>query len=674
MKNSIGLKLTAIMLCIILLGIVMTVGIATAISGNEIIGHSKEVAMHLTAREALVLNEWMIEHKTMARTLVYAISGVYNISDEQKIEIFRTELDSYKNYQEIYMAFPDDTAIFAGTTLEQVLANAPDWRPTEREWYRLALSDVNKTHVTSPYLDTDTGELCITVSQAVVRDGNVIGVIGIDIDAIKLTEHTLSIKIEGGGYAMLVDTNWNILVHPNAQYAPDDRGNFVNLNSIMGELVSDVAVSDGIYRHRDANNVSKYYTSFTMESTGWRLISVEPSSAVTQSVRTVIWIVIPLTLAVMIVSTLIIFLMIKKLISKPLQPLVHFMKKAGETGDISLSSEDVATIGKFAKSKDEIGQTIGSCASFVMHVTNISKLLERIAGRDLTCDVDTLSDKDVLGLSLLRMVSNLNEMFADINVSTNQTASGSKQIAEGAQSLAQGSTEQAASIEELSSAISEIANTIKENAELAGRAAALTDNIKSSAEKSSYQMDEMINAVKDIDKASNDISKIIKVIDDIAFQTNILALNAAVEAARAGQHGKGFAVVAEEVRNLAAKSAEAAKETGTMIQDSMAKAKLGSQIAGETADSLTEIVSGINENATIADEIAKASEQQSQSIVQINTGIDQVAQVIQLNSATAEQSAAASEEMSGQTAVLEQLISQFKIKENTNQFRLPPAY
>ena len=219
-------------------------------------------------------------------------------------------------------------------------------------------------------------------------------------------------------------------------------------------------------------------------------------------------------------------------------------------------------------------------------------------------------------------------------------------------------------MEQLSASISEIAFKTKDNAEMAGRAATLANTIKLNAEKGSHQMDEMMSAVKEINQASQSISKVIKVIDDIAFQTNILALNAAVEAARAGQHGKGFAVVAEEVRNLAAKSAEAAKDTGELIANSMEKAELGSRIAGDTATSLAEIVSGINESSQIVGDIASSSEQQSTGIEHINQGIDQVAHVVQQNSATAEESAAASEEMSGQSSMLEDLIAQFKLKDD----------
>jgi len=369
-------------------------------------------------------------------------------------------------------------------------------------------------------------------------------------------------------------------------------------------------------------------------------------------------------LSAMAIVTSLVAVLIPPMITKPLLTLVAFMDKASSTGDLSLSEADHNVISKYATAKDEIGRVIGACAAFVLHITEIAEELETIAEGDLTVEINVLSDLDTMGGSLVRMIDNLNNMFCEINNTTVQVATGSKQIADGAQALAQGSTQQAASVEQLSASIGDISLKTRDNAEKAEHAAALANTIKSNAEKGSKQMDDMIEAVRDISSASQSISKVIKVIDDIAFQTNILALNAAVEAARAGQHGKGFAVVAEEVRNLAAKSADAAKDTGGLIANSMEKAELGSRIAGETAESLTEIVQGISQSNHLVSEIAQSSVAQSAAITQINIGIDQVAQVIQQNSASAEESAAASQQMSSQANILEDMLAQLKLKDN----------
>jgi methyl-accepting chemotaxis protein len=251
------------------------------------------------------------------------------------------------------------------------------------------------------------------------------------------------------------------------------------------------------------------------------------------------------------------------------------------------------------------------------------------------------------------------ELVKHIDEVSRSFVTSSGQIADGAQALASGATQQAASIEELSGAIAEIVEKTKRNAEIAERTAKLAGAIKGKAETGSRQMNEMITAVTDISQSSHDISK---VIDDIAFQTNILALNAAVEAARAGQHGKSFAVVADEVRNLAVKSAVAAKDTEKLIANSMEKSDLGVRIAEETSASLSEIVYGINESSDFITDIVVSSDEQSQSIAQVNIGIDQVAQVVQHNSAISEESAAAAEEMRLQARSLENLILQFKLK------------
>jgi len=363
---------------------------------------------------------------------------------------------------------------------------------------------------------------------------------------------------------------------------------------------------------------------------------------------------------------------ISGLIAKPLSIIAAAFAQIGSQGKLTFDESIKSYANETAKRKDELGACAKGFNGIIEHLQEIESNLAEIANGDLTTEVHALSNEDSIAISMQKTLDNLNTMFSEINTASHQVSTGSKQIADGAQSLAQGSTEQAASVQQLSASIGEVASKTKENAEMADRAATLASTIMQNAERGNTQMGEMTTAVHEINQASQSISKVIKVIDDIAFQTNILALNAAVEAARAGQHGKGFAVVAEEVRNLAAKSAEAAKDTGGLIQNSMEKAELGARIAGETAESLADIVSGISESSQIVGEIARSSEEQTIGITQINTGIDQVAQVVQQNSATAQESAAASEQMSSQSSMLEDLISQFKLKDQSfNQHSLP---
>jgi len=355
---------------------------------------------------------------------------------------------------------------------------------------------------------------------------------------------------------------------------------------------------------------------------------------------------------------------ISGLIGKPLMVLASFMKKAGTTGDITLGAKDMENIQEFGSNKDEIGQTIGGAGLFMNHVSTIAKEMETVASGDLTAEIVPLSKNDMMGQSLKHMVDGLNVMFEEVHIAANQASSGSKHVAHGAQALAQNSAEQSASVANLSTIIADIAQKTEANFETAEKTTKLSETIKENAEKGARQMDELMEAVREISTASQSISRIMNAIDDISFQTNLLALNAAVEAARAGQHGRGFAVVAEEVRKLALRSAESAKETGELIQNSIEKAELGVRIAGETSKSFAEIVAGIGESNTLINFINEASEEQQHGIMQINSGIDQVSRVVQQNSATAEESAAASEEMSAQAAALLELMTRFRIKES----------
>ena len=311
---------------------------------------------------------------------------------------------------------------------------------------------------------------------------------------------------------------------------------------------------------------------------------------------------------------------------------------------------------------DEIGSLADSMIAMVANIKKQTEAAQQMAAGNLTYEMVPASDRDVLGHALKKIFDDNNHALINMKEAASQVSSGSEQVAAASQALAQGSTEQASSIEEITASINEIAAMTRTNAEDAGKANRIVIEAKEGALSGSEHMRDMMEAMSDINTASENISKIIKVIDDIAFQTNILALNAAVEAARAGQHGKGFAVVAEEVRNLAGKSAQAASETAELIEDSIRKVGKGSKIAEETAEALEKIVEAIDHIVGLTEASAKASNAQATATTQVDQALMQVSTVVQTNSSTSEQCAAASQELSAQAIRLLEMIGYYKLK------------
>ncbi|WP_333651862.1 HAMP domain-containing methyl-accepting chemotaxis protein [Lacrimispora sp.] len=357
-------------------------------------------------------------------------------------------------------------------------------------------------------------------------------------------------------------------------------------------------------------------------------------------------------------------LYIANLVSRPAVFMKDVLSRIGTQGDLEFSDAEYRQTEEYAEIKDEIGESVEMLLTMVRRLVTVGEALGTVAGGDLTSEMPLLSERDTMGLSINKMVGNLNSMFGEIKTASEQVSSGAGQVSQSAQELATGSSEQAADVQELTASVTEVRQQVDENAKRSEKALENCNTAVSLVDISMDSMRQMTEAMQSIGESSRDITRVIKVIDDIAFQTNILALNAAVEAARAGQQGKGFAVVANEVRSLASKSAEAAKETAGLIEGSTQRVNEGSRIMDKTNESLQAVSVTTKENADLIREMSKSLENQLSSIVEINRGMDQISSVVQANSATAEQSASASEEMSAQAVLMNGIVEQFKLRQS----------
>ena len=371
---------------------------------------------------------------------------------------------------------------------------------------------------------------------------------------------------------------------------------------------------------------------------------------------------------IIFISAILIFAMVLSIYvsSKVTKGIVSPVKEISEAAkklsqgelDIEIEYKSNNEIGEMENSVKESVQFLSTCIS---DISNILSSMES-GNFNVSTSGSFLGEFEKIEKSFIKFANVTSNILEQVNLASEQVLSGSEQVSNGAQLLAQGATEQAASVEDLSIIIGDMTEKININAQNAQDAEILFKSTTNATMESNEKMKEMILAMTEISEKSNEISKIIKTIDDIAFQTNILALNAAVEAARAGEAGKGFAVVADEVRNLAQKSAEAANNTTVLIEGTVEAVNNGSKIADETAKSLIEIVEASGKTTDMMINIAKASKQQALSAQSIRESIEQISSVVQTNSATAEESSAASEELNVQSRLLKEIVDKFESK------------
>lgn len=518
--------------------------------------------------------------------------------------------------------------------------------------------------MSSPTMDVN-GELNVFANTKVNNIHGYQGIVSATIDEQVYSNIIKDIVVNKSGNIFIINSEGTMIANMRPELVTE-QANFIenaktdkayeSAAAIYSEMTAGKS-GTGKYTFNGSERIC-YYSPIA-GTDGWSYGVVAPVKEMTSSL---IYTVYGLSISslVFLLIGLFVAYRVASGIANPVRDMSERIQRLSE-GDLT---SDISVIDR----KDEIGtlnQSLINTVQFLReYITEISAVLGKISNGELNVDIEKEYIGDFVSIkdSMEKIAASLTDTMIEIKNSSDQVAIGSDQVSSGAQALSQGATEQASSIEQLSASTIEISDQVRSNAVNANNATSLVESVGKEIDRSNIHMQEMIRAISEISDKSTQIGRIIKTIDDIAFQTNILALNAAVEAARAGAAGKGFAVVADEVRNLAGKSAQAASETTELIESSISAVLNGTRIADETAESLSSVVTGASKITSLMQDISKASNEQANSIGQVTQGIEQISGVVQTNSATAEESAAASEELSAQAQLLNSLVSKFKMR------------
>lgn len=657
------LMLVLFILCTVLLsitGVIISTTVNTRFTENEksilyetAQGVSKEAELFF--ERYVTIAQQMAQDKNIQDFLV-SVKQRDDVLTNEKFNILRnTLIDTQKANSDVMLSayiaeanpsyYVDDLSGISDTSFDL----------STREYYVTITDGI--VNITEPYVDVATGSMVITITAPVYVNGKIEGLTGIDITIDALSRVVGDSKLGDNGYFSLLTADNIIASHRDADNilkSIDETG--------MSQNIIDSIKNDNYEVKEYKYGGERFMGSSTnVGSTGWKIISAMPKDEFTSNTIALVKTIILIYIFTIIILSVVMFVILG-IITKPIKKVTEITNKLAE-GQLDVSID--------VKSRDEIGALAGSIESltkrlksYILYIDESVNVLDELAEGNLNMELkhEYAGEFAKLKNALLHVSGTLKETISKIKGSADSINMNAEHVSTGAQVLAQGTTEQASAIEELSAEINEIYTTISNNAEYAENAGKKALEASGEVEKGNAQMREMFSAMDEISNSSSEIGKIIKVIDDIAFQTNILALNAAVEAARAGSAGKGFAVVADEVRNLAQKSAEAAKQTTALIENSIRAINKGTTLADEAGKSLAGIVNKTNETSELINEVVKATSQQTVSVNQIRSGIEQISSVVQENAATAEASAANSEELSGQVQILNDLVNKFKIE------------
>ena len=655
--KSIRMKIVACMLIAILTSLVIVGGISAWLNYTSTIDTLGQTMTEMADTAAERIEEELNAYKNIA----YVTGCIPTLSDrtatvEEKRAVVENQALSH-GLQRGNIIGLDGISILDGKDY------------SDRAYVKSAMK--GETAVSEPLVSKITGQLSIMVSAPIWEGGvpgkKVAGVVYFVPNETFLNDIVASLQVSPNGSAYILNNAGYTIAHKNMdnvknrENTQEDAKTDKKLKD-LADLEVRMTLGESGFGRYEYGGSRKFLAFSPIEGTeGWSLAINAPTKDFTQSTVNGIIITIILMVVFLAISSYMAYRLARQ-IGEPVKDCAQRLRLLAE-GDLDTPVHEIHT-GDETQILADSARTL--VQGFRLMIQDMDEMLAEMSRGNLTAD-SKCEEAYVGGYrglldSARKLSAQLSDTLRQINQSADQVSAGAEQVSAGAQALSQGATEQASAIEELAATINDISGKIIATADRAGDGHSQSSETGREVEQCNEQMFELVNAVRDIGESSSQIGKIIKTIEDIAFQTNILALNAAVEAARAGTAGKGFAVVADEVRNLASKSAEASKSTSVLIEGSARSVEKGMKIADETAASLQKAVISTENTVKAVDKITEATAEQSQAVSQVTQGMDQISSVVQTNSATAEESAAASEELSGQAVILKELVGQFKTR------------
>lgn len=628
--------------------VVLVSQLVNAVVFNTSMRRESQALLQAQAEDnARIIDNWLGKQAGIMHGMREALCFLDELDHERIMDYLEGQLALNEDALMYYVCFAYDKSVNPADH------SAIDLDPTTRDWWSQAVSQGGLIY-TEPYVDYATGRMIVSLAEPLELQGRQ-AVLLADITIDRLVELVGGISSGGVGEAFLLSADGSVLTHADAALLPSETG-----MTVLNDVIAIDLDAPGSQKIEDRDGTAKYVDIATVERTGWKLGVAQPVAAVAGQIARNLLLDVLLSVALLTASLVLLSIKIRRLLS-PLGGLKDALVRLSR-GDFSVRVEAGAR-------EDEIGVLQSAAAELSETLTSLVRELDgalgRMAERDLTArelhsypgDFDRLTRSvgDILGI--------LRQLISQVQIASREVSAGAEQMSGSAQALAQSSAGQTGSIQRLAEAATDISEGLGQTVQDAQSAQSGTTDTYENIQRCGARMAQLMQAMSRIDEKAGEVGKVIKAIEDIAFQTNILALNAAVEAARAGEAGKGFAVVAGEVRALANKSAEAARSTALLIQETVEAVASGSALSRETEQSLRRVVEDAKAVLDAVARISAAAAEQAESVRHMTESIDAIAGVVQTGAASAEESAGTSRELSEQAAVLKQLVDCFQFGE-----------